>query len=149
LSLIFDTNVIYASLDRRDEHHEACRALIESAMEPRIIPAPVIVEVDYFARKLGILVELTFLDDLVSGAYHVEELRREDYARIREICRKYSDSDIGFVDASVAAIAERLNEPKIATLDHRHFSLIRPRHADRFELLPARRRPKRYSGKPR
>jgi hypothetical protein len=27
-------------------------------------------------------------------------------------------------------------EPKLATLDHRHFSVMRPRHVDTLELLP-------------
>jgi len=47
-----------------------------------------------------------------------------------------ADSDIGFVDAAVLAITERLNEPKVATLDHRHFSMMRPRHVEALRLLP-------------
>jgi hypothetical protein len=31
---------------------------------------------------------------------------------------------------------ERLNEPKVATLDHRHFSTLRPRHVDALRLVP-------------
>jgi hypothetical protein len=37
----------------------------------------------------------------------------------------------------VLAIAERLNEPRLPTLDRRHFGLLRPRHRDALELLPA------------
>ena len=44
--------------------------------------------------------------------------------------------DIGFVDAAVLALVERLNEPKLATLDRRHFGLLRPRHVDALHLLP-------------
>lgn len=40
------------------------------------------------------------------------------------------------VDAAVFAIVERMNEPKVATLDHRHFDLLRPRHVDALTLLP-------------
>jgi hypothetical protein len=40
------------------------------------------------------------------------------------------------VDAAVLAIVERLDEPRLATLDHRHFGLLRPRHRDSLELLP-------------
>jgi len=56
--------------------------------------------------------------------------------RARELCDRYADSDIGFVDAAVLAIVERLNEPKRATLDHRHFGMLRPRHIDSLRLLP-------------
>jgi hypothetical protein len=73
--------------------------------------------------------------------YHDEYLpNREpgshDYARIRELCERYADSSIGFVDAAVFAIVERLNEPKLATLDRRRFSLLRPRHVESLQLLP-------------
>ena len=51
--------------------------------------------------------------------------------------RTYADLRVGFVDAAVLAIVERLREPKLATLDHRHFSVMRPRHVDALELLPA------------
>lgn len=39
-------------------------------------------------------------------------------------------------DDAVLAIVERLNEPKLATLDRRHFGLLRPRHVDALLLLP-------------
>ena len=41
-----------------------------------------------------------------------------------------------FVDALIAATAERLNVKRLLTLDRRDFQLIRPRHCDGFELLP-------------
>jgi hypothetical protein len=44
---------------------------------------------------------------------------------------------VGFVDAAVLAIVEHLGEPKLATLDRRHFSIMRPRHVEALELLPA------------
>jgi hypothetical protein len=40
------------------------------------------------------------------------------------------------VNASVLAIAERLGEPKLATLGPRQFALMRPGHVDTLELLP-------------
>jgi hypothetical protein len=80
--------------------------------------------------------------DITDGSVTIMELRREDYIRARDICAKYSDQDIGLVDASIVALAERMNEPKIATLDHRHFGLIKPRHVDRLELLPRLTPPK-------
>lgn len=111
--------------------------MIEAADEPLVIPAPVLVEVDYWIHARlypGVLVAL--LEDITSGAYLVEELRAEDYGRVRQVCDRYADSDVGFVDAAVLAIVERLNEPKLATLDRRHFGLLRPRHVDALKLLP-------------
>jgi hypothetical protein len=34
------------------------------------------------------------------------------------------------------AVAERLGLIEIATIDRRHFSIVRPRHTDAFTLLP-------------
>jgi hypothetical protein len=39
------------------------------------------------------------------------------------------------VDASIVAIAERPWVKKILTLDHRRFSLIRPRHCPALDIL--------------
>ena len=137
MALILDTGPLYASLDRSDQDHAACRALIEGAEEPLLIPAPVLVEVDYWIHQRlnpGALVAL--LADIESGAYVVADLTRDDYARIRELCDRYADADIGFVDASVLAVVERLGKSKLATLDRRHFGLLRPRHRDSIDLLP-------------
>jgi len=97
----------------------------------------VLVEVDYWIHQRlhpGILIAL--LDDIDAGAYRVEDLRSEDYRRARELCDQYADADIGLVDAGVLAITERLREPKLATLDRRHFSILRPRQVAALQLLP-------------
>jgi len=137
MALILDTGVLYASLDRTDAHHAPCRDLIERTTEPLVVPAPVLVEVDYWIHERlnpGALV--AFLDDVVRGAYRVEPLEVDDYRRAAELCDRYSDSDVGFVDAAVLAVVERLREPKLATIDHRHFTVLRPRHIDALTLLP-------------
>lgn len=137
MALILDTGPLYASLDRRDAAHAACRRLIESADEPLIIPAPVLVEVDYWVHtRLHAGVFIALLDDILVGAYLVEDVKPQDYGRVCELCDRYADADIGYVDAAVLAVVERLNEPKLATLDHRHFGTMRPRHVDALRLLP-------------
>jgi len=137
VALILDTGPLYASLDRRDAAHVPCRQLLDTFSEPLVIPAPVLVEVDYWTRKwLTAGVWVALLDDIDAGAFAVEDLTADDYRRVRQLCDRYADSDIGFVDAAVLAIVERLNEPKLATLDHRHFGLLRPRHVDSLRLLP-------------
>jgi hypothetical protein len=56
--------------------------------------------------------------------------------RIAQLVAEYDDMPLGTVDASVVAAAERLQVIQIATLDRKHFSVVRPAHADAFELLP-------------
>jgi uncharacterized protein len=50
--------------------------------------------------------------------------------------RTYGDLPLGTTDATVIAIAERLHAVEIATLDRRHFTVVRPAHASAFALLP-------------
>ena len=137
MALIIDTGPLYASLDRRDAYHAVCRALIDDTEEELVIPAPVLVEVDYFVHQAGRPESRrAFLNDILTGAYRIESLVPEDYVRVRDLCERYADARVGFVDAAVLAIVERLNEPKLATLDRRHFGLMPPRHVASLKLLP-------------
>jgi predicted nucleic acid-binding protein len=137
VALILDTGPLYASLDRSDDDHSRCRALIETTAEALVIPSPVLMEVDdLISRHLHAGVLVALLDDIATGAFVVEDVAASDYARIRTLCDRYADADIGFVDAAVMAIVERLDESKLATLDHRHFGMLRPRHRESLELLP-------------
>lgn len=66
----------------------------------------------------------------------IEPVLPVDLPRIIELMRQYADSDIGFVDASLVAVAERLGIRRVLTLDRRHFGLIRPRHCPALEIVP-------------
>lgn len=64
------------------------------------------------------------------------DLTRADFRRMAELVEQYADLPLGTTDASVVAIAERLAITEIASLDRRHFTLVRPRHLESFQLLP-------------
>jgi predicted nucleic acid-binding protein len=132
-----DTGPLWATFDRADHDHATCVQLLAQARGVRIVPAPVLVEFDHLAARgtdRGAVDAL--LDEIEQGTYVVEELLGSDYRRVRELLDTYADLRVGFVDAAVLAIVERLRETKLATLDHRHFSVMRPRHVDALELLP-------------
>lgn len=136
MALILDTNVVVASLLRNDGHHRDCRDLIDQTEELLLLPSPILPEIDYWLSQAGPAPMIGLLWDIEAGAFVVEELEHEDYARVAQLLDRYSDQDLGFVDAAVLAVVERLGEPKLATLDRRHFSVIRPRHVEALELLP-------------
>jgi hypothetical protein len=73
---------------------------------------------------------------VLDGTLIVVDLEPEDYARVRRLVTTYADLALSFVDASVVAIAERLEETTIATLDRRHFSVVKPVHCEAFTLVP-------------
>jgi predicted nucleic acid-binding protein len=137
LALILDTGPLFAAMDRSDADHDRCAALVDGANEPIVIPAPVIVEVDWLSgRRLQAQAFLSLLEDIQDKRLVVEELRLADYERSRELVDRYLDLPLGFVDAAVLSIVERLGEAKLATLDHRHFAVVRPRHVPTLRLLP-------------
>jgi uncharacterized protein len=138
VALIVDTGPLYAAMDRADVDHGRCANLLAEAAEPLVVPVPVVVELDWLATsRLGRGPFSEFLADVADGAVQIAELVPADYERVRGLLSAYADLDLGFVDAAVVAIVERLGEHKLATLDHRHFTVIRPRHVDALELLPA------------
>jgi predicted nucleic acid-binding protein len=136
--LVLDTSVLFAALDMDDASGAECRAVIEGASEPLVIPAAIVCELDHLLHSHGLAhVTAELLRDVRAGAYLVEDLTIEDYERVGAILDRYQDLRVGFVDAAVLTIVERLNEPKLATLDRKHFSVMQPRHVDALQLLPA------------
>lgn len=102
------------------------------------MPAPVLVELEYLLRRTDqVDTFVRFLEDCRREAFQVHALEPPDYARVGELLKTYAHLRVGFVDAAVLAVTERLREPKLATLDHHHFAVMRPRHVDALELLPA------------
>jgi predicted nucleic acid-binding protein len=136
--LVLDTSVLLAALDSADRDHGRCAQLIGDSPEDLIVPALVLSELDYWCHeRLTADVWLAFLEDVLGGAYEVASPTGEDLKRCHELQRIYADLKVGVVDASVLATTERLGEQKVATLDHRHFATMRPRHVEALQLLPA------------
>jgi predicted nucleic acid-binding protein len=50
--------------------------------------------------------------------------------------RTYETLPLGTTDATVIAVCERLELAEVASLDRRHFSVVRPRHVPALTLLP-------------
>lgn len=96
----------------------------------------VITEVAYLlASRLGVIAEVRFLADLAEGNLIAEPVVAGDWLRIAELVARYRDLPLGTADASVIAAAERLGVSEVATLDRRHFTVVRPVTGP-FTLLP-------------
>lgn len=138
--MLVDTGPIVAAALTGDRHHRTCVDLFTSAHlagEPLLIPSPVITEVCYLlAREAGARAEAAFLQSLGNRDFAVVDLEAGDWRRAAELVERYSDLPLGAVDASVVAVAERLRLSELATLDRRHFGVVRPRHTDAFSIVP-------------
>lgn len=139
MALILDTGVIVALLDAADRHHERCVTLVHDTREVLVVPAATLGEVDYWVReRLSPAAWRIFVEDVERGAYLLEPTTEDDLVRAAELEDQYEDLRLGFVDAAVIALCERMREPKVATIDRRHFSVVVPRHVPSLELLPPR-----------
>lgn len=137
MALICDTGPLLASIDRDDPDHARCVSLIAGADEDLIVPTLVLAELDHLCRTLRLDdAWIAFLEDVATGAWRIEHPTIDDLARSRTLQETYRDLRLGVVDASVIALCERLGESKVATLDHRHFSVVRPVHVAALTLLP-------------
>ena len=132
-----DAGPLYAYVDADDKHHEECLELLATHPGPLLVPMLVITEVTHLlASRLGPVPEIRFLGDLANGNLVAEPVVPRDWLRIAELASVYRDLPLGTADASVVAAAERLKAEQVATLDRRHFSIVRPTHVEAFELLP-------------
>jgi uncharacterized protein len=135
--LLCDTGVLLAAGNVKDQAHRACVGVLRQAEGPLLVPSPVLGEIGYLLQsRVGPQAKVTFLRSFGDDGFHVAELEDQDIQRMAELVETYLDLPLGIVDAAVIAIAERLQLTEVATLDHRHFAVVRPSHADAFTLLP-------------
>jgi uncharacterized protein len=131
---LLDTGFAVALFHQNDWHHQAVLQVVQQLRGTIVFPVPAITETVYLLRREAC--------NTIHCGPHRQPLRlenpvTEDFDRAAELMLKYADADLDFVDALIAAIAERLNITRILTLDQRDFRLIRPRHCEAFEILPA------------
>jgi predicted nucleic acid-binding protein len=138
--IVCDTGPLVAAALSNDADHAACVRLftdMHAAGRDLLVPATVVAEVGYLlAREAGARVESLFLRSLAEGDFTAVELTTADYARMAELVSRYGDLPLGTTDASVIAVAERLQLTDVATLDRRHFTVVRPGHTNSLTLLP-------------
>jgi predicted nucleic acid-binding protein len=137
LTVLADTGALYALVNRSDAWHERVRAWWEVNREPIRVPVTVIPEVTYLiATRLGSSHEAAFVRGLSAGEVEIEPLVPEDVTRGADLLETYADLPLGFVDASIVAMAERLDVATLVTTDRRHFAVVRPAHVPRLRLVP-------------
>jgi len=135
MAILVDTGILYALADADDRWHQPAKTWLDDVSELLIVSVTALPEVAYLLHtRLGAAAELAFVQSLAGGELEVEDLRRTDLARSGDVMRRYPE--IGFVDASIVAMAERLKIETIATTDRRHFQGIRPKHTKSFTLVP-------------
>lgn len=134
---LVDTGILYAMADMDDAWHESVKTFFQNTLDVLVVPVTVLPEICYLLNNhLGQNSEKKLIASIVQGELRIEGLTNDDFRRSSQLLETYSNMNIGFVDASMVAIAERLKIHRILTTDRKHFSIIRPRHCRVFDLLP-------------
>lgn len=132
-----DTNVWLAAADRRSDRHRACVELLAAHASELASLVPVIAETSWLILdRHGPAAHQQFLGLIGAGHLNAVDLTRDDWARSIDLCHTYRDMRLDLMDASIIAVAERLNVTTIATMNHRDFAIVRPAHHTSFELIP-------------
>jgi predicted nucleic acid-binding protein len=136
--IVVDAGVFVAGLFPNDRHHEVCRAFLSDPGDEIGTPALVVAEVCHLFKRSPHQPqpEVAFLRLIAGGKIVSLAPTRDDYDRMADLVDRYASLPLGAADASVVAIAERLGVTRIATVDRRDFTVVRPRHVRAFELIP-------------
>jgi uncharacterized protein len=135
-SLVVDTSALLAFFDASEPDHESVAEIIIAAAVLVVSPY-VVAELDYLvATRHGVDDELAVLDELASGAWDLASFDEEQLRRARGVIASYPDQEIGVTDASIVVLAERYGTRTIASLDRRHFNVLRSLDGGYFEVLP-------------
>ena len=136
--IIVDTSALVAFFRPVEPHHKAVSRLIDSNHDELVISPYVMAELDYLiATRVSAAAAVAVLRELASGAYTLAALDAVDVRACADVCARYADQNIGVTDASLVVLAHRYRTRSILTLDHRHFSVMRPVDGGRFKLLPS------------
>lgn len=132
---VVDAGPLYAAADADDQDHDTSLNALSRTDLRLVVPAMVVAEATYFVgKRLGEVAESKFLRGIAE--LDIEGPSREDFEHMAQLARRYADFPLGGTDASVIALAERLDASTIVTLDRRHFAAVSPRHRASFELIP-------------
>jgi predicted nucleic acid-binding protein len=135
--VIVDTSALLAYFDANEPDHNAVSRVIDGSDEALVVSPYVIAELDYLvATRVGVDAELEVLRELASGAWELAGFGVPDLERAASVIKKYRDQQIGAADASNVVLADRYQTRTIATLDSRHFSVLRPIGGGRFIVVP-------------
>jgi len=139
--IIADTGGLLRALARRPDLQPSFpeyQAVLTSARLV-IVPALVLAEVDYFLRDERAAMRKLIAEIFDPATRYEYELPvPSDLVRALELDARFHNLNLGLVDGTVAALAERREVYRVLTTDRRDFSALRvgPRLSRALELLP-------------
>jgi len=135
--IVVDTSVLYAFFVADDPGHPQAARLLAGGDEVCVVSPYVIAELDYFMlKRFGSRGEEAMFRELTEGLYELAQMHSRDVVACASLLADFPDHAIGVTDASLVVLADRYQTARIATLDRRHFSMLRTLDGEPFTLLP-------------
>lgn len=133
--MLVDAGPLVALIDKSDKHHASCVGALKALKGPLHTVWPAYAEAMYL---LGFAwaAQAALWEMLELGALRLLPLDQSDVPRMRALMEKYADLPMDLADAALVRVAEREKMKRIFTVDRRDFSLYRPRHTRRFQIVP-------------
>jgi hypothetical protein len=134
--IIADTGFWLALANRRDAHHPSALRALEGLREKIVTTWPVMTETCHLLlARLGVKAELAFLCGLRNGSCTIFPLTEAHLSRIEDLMEHYADLPMDLADASLAVLAEELDDGRILSTDQRDFRTYRWKHRKPFRNL--------------
>lgn len=134
--LIVDAGPLVALIDADEPDHDVCRTILSHLSPPLVTTWPAFTEAMYLlARGGGAVGREALWRLLLSNRLRIAELSRAAIERSAELMAKYSDLPMDLADATLVALAEAHNQPRILTLDS-DFQVYRLHGRKRFDVVP-------------
>lgn len=132
-----DTSVLVGILLSDDPSHKRCLEAVRSLpAKTKVFTAESCLTETSFLVPAGHDYRKQLLELLIALSVTIVQIDLRVLARILELQDKYHDLPMDFADAALVALCEDLNITCVLTLDRRDFSIYRPRHCDRFTIVP-------------
>ena len=129
--LLCDSGPLIATFNKKESQHQRCVRLLAEWPGRLLVPEPVLGETCNFLRNnvpRGAAAEIRFLHAMLDerGDFDIIDPVPEDRRRAVELADRLATALVGYVDAMVIAIAERLRVPHIATIDYKMVGMMNP-----------------------
>lgn len=132
-SVLLDTGVIVALLDRSERYHSQCVEVLSDLTGALVTCEAAVAEACYLLRELRGAPEAV-VSNVGNGAFQIPVRLIDQAANVEKLMKKYRNVPMDLADACLVDLADRLETGRILTLDG-DFEVYRWRVRRKFELL--------------
>ena len=133
--ILMDTGPLVAFFDASDHYHRTCLDILKDLDGPLLTVWPVLTEA-FYLLNFSWKAQDNLWEFVARGGVEIADLERSALERCRALMSKYRDLPMDLADAALVAAAETRKIKSVFTLDHKDFSVYKPSHLKRFELIP-------------